>query len=101
MLDLGTVLGKYSFDTELWPLTTTPSSSFYDQNTGEFSITWAFSEDIMYDITSPFGDSSSSFSTAFDLTISGTATVVPVPAAVWLFASGLIGLAGVMRRRTL
>lgn len=28
-----------------------------------------------------------------------TATVIPVPAAVWLFGSGLIGLIGVMRRR--
>jgi len=27
-------------------------------------------------------------------------TVVPVPAAVWLFASGLIGLVGVARKRT-
>ena len=26
-------------------------------------------------------------------------TVVPVPAAVWLFGSGLIGLAGVVRRK--
>jgi fumarate reductase subunit C len=27
------------------------------------------------------------------------ATVVPVPAAVWLFASGLLGLVGIARRR--
>ena len=26
-------------------------------------------------------------------------TSVPVPAAVWLFGSGLVGLAGVVRRR--
>ena len=31
--------------------------------------------------------------------ISVTATVIPVPAAVWLFASGLLGLVGVARRR--
>ena len=29
----------------------------------------------------------------------GTATVVPVPAAVWLMGSGLLGLVGVARRR--
>jgi len=29
----------------------------------------------------------------------GAVTVVPVPAAVWLFGSGLIGLAGVARRK--
>jgi hypothetical protein len=28
-----------------------------------------------------------------------TATVVPVPAAVWLFGSGLLGLAGIVRKR--
>jgi len=29
-----------------------------------------------------------------------SATVVPVPAAVWLFGSGLIGMAGIARRRS-
>jgi hypothetical protein len=32
-------------------------------------------------------------------TLSGTATIVPVPAAVWLFGSGLLGLVGIARRR--
>ncbi len=41
----------------------------------------------------------------FDLTditvtsVSGGGSVVPVPAAVWLFGSGLVGLVGVARRR--
>ena len=30
---------------------------------------------------------------------SGSLTIVPVPAAVWLFGSGLIGLIGVARRK--
>ena len=30
----------------------------------------------------------------------GTYSVVPVPAAVWLFGSGLIGLVGLARRRS-
>jgi len=34
------------------------------------------------------------------LTIDYTATVVPVPAAVWLFGSGLLGLVGIARRKT-
>jgi hypothetical protein len=32
--------------------------------------------------------------------MAGTATVVPVPAAVWLFGSGLLGLVGYSRRKT-
>ena len=32
-------------------------------------------------------------------TLTGVATPVPVPAAAWLFGSGLIGLVGVARRR--
>jgi len=32
------------------------------------------------------------------IVLNGTATVVPVPAAFWLFGSGLIGLYGVVRR---
>ena len=31
--------------------------------------------------------------------VSAIATVVPIPAAVWLFGSGLIGLIGVARRK--
>ena len=35
----------------------------------------------------------------FNVTLNGTAAVVPVPAAVWLFGSGLLGLVGVARRK--
>jgi hypothetical protein len=35
-----------------------------------------------------------------NLTIAGTPSTVPLPAAVWLFGSGLLGLFGVSRRRT-
>jgi len=36
---------------------------------------------------------------AFDVAATGTLSAVPVPAAVWLFASGLIGLAGFAKRK--
>ena len=38
---------------------------------------------------------------AFDFTsiTASNASVIPVPAAVWLFGSGLLGLVGVARRR--
>jgi len=35
----------------------------------------------------------------YALHLEGTVSAVPVPAAVWLFGSGLLGLAGVARRR--
>jgi hypothetical protein len=34
-----------------------------------------------------------------DMLVRAEFTVVPVPAALWLFGSGLIGLIGVARRR--
>ena len=39
------------------------------------------------------------FNAAFDLTAAGLINPIPVPAAVWLFGSGLLGLVGVARRR--
>lgn len=44
----------------------------------------------IYDIT---------FSNGSVLSIDATPTVVPVPAAVWLFGSGLLGLVGIARRK--
>lgn len=59
---------------------------------------------INYTATVPPGDPSNFGGTKYELhmtgTISGTLPVaVPVPAAVWLFGSGLIGLVGVARRK--
>ena len=39
------------------------------------------------------------FSANFNLTGADLPAAVPVPAAVWLFGSGLVGLAGIARRR--
>ena len=39
------------------------------------------------------------YSLYFDEILLGEATVVPVPAAIWLFGSGLMGLFGVARRK--
>jgi len=48
-----------------------------------------------------FADGMNTFTMQFnDDTGLVAASVVPVPAAVWLFASGLLGLAGVARRKT-
>lgn len=89
-------LPDYSFDTEFWPLVTSPTSTMYDHTTGDFSLSWAFTDMVTYEID---GLGSQEISTAFDFTISGSAMVVPVPAAVWLFTSGLIGLVGVINTK--
>lgn len=49
-----------------------------------------------------FDDGTTSTTTidnAADITFGSAAAVVPVPAAVWLFGSGLVGLVGVARRK--
>ena len=48
------------------------------------SVSWAFS--------------ANSTATTWSMTVSPA--VIPVPAAAWLFGSGLLALAGVLRRRT-
>lgn len=47
----------------------------------------------------PIGDPSSLGGIEYLLHLEGTISAVPVPAAVWLFGSGLLGLLGVARRR--
>ena len=47
----------------------------------------------------PLGDASGFGGVAYAIHLEGTISAVPVPAAVWLFGSGLLGLAGVARRR--
>jgi len=54
---------------------------------------------LIYSATVPDGDPSNFGNTQYLLSLTGTVSAVPVPAAVWLFGSGLIGLAGVARRR--
>jgi hypothetical protein len=48
--------------------------------------------------TAPFPDHNANFDIT-KMTITGVTPAVPVPAAVWLFGSGLLGLVGVARRR--
>jgi hypothetical protein len=51
------------------------------------------------DGTAAVADAFSTFEMAFSTTQLVPAAVVPVPAAAWLFASGLLGLIGVARRK--
>lgn len=61
----------------------------YDPITGEFTASW----DAVHTESSPFAGQLSSW------TISGTMSAVPVPAAIWLFGSGIMLMAGLVRRR--
>jgi len=80
----------FDFDTELWPITTTPSFSSYDSASGDFTLSWAINEMVDFDD----GINMLSLSTIADFTIKGQATVVPLPAAIWLFITGLVALTG-------
>lgn len=49
----------------------------------------------------PLGDQSGFGGVVYNLHLEGTvSSVVPVPAAVWLFGSGLLGLVGIARRKS-
>ena len=67
-----------------WDFTTITGTSFTDSGNGTGSL--------VLDTTNIRGDT-------FTWTVTGNLTAVPVPAAAWLFGSGLIGLVGVARRK--
>ena len=60
----------------------------YDAATGTYTATWS-----AVVVGGGFNNNVGTW------TIEGTVSAVPVPAAVWLFGSGLVGLAGIARRR--
>lgn len=79
-------------DIELWPLTTNLDYGMYDPSTSNYTIGWqeSLSLDLSY-ISLDLG--------VLDVELSGYLTTVPVPAAAFLFGSGLLGLAAFARRR--
>ncbi len=54
-----------------------------------------------YSATVPMGDPSGYVGAPYALHLEGTISAVPVPAAIWLFGSGMVGLLGFARHRKL
>ena len=80
-------------DIALAPLTNPPTGGTYNGTTGAFSLNWS---------TSPFSISPPNvplpITGTASVTLRGTVTPVPLPAAVWLLGSGLLGVAAAVRR---
>lgn len=91
-ITLGSIPSIGTVDFSLWPLTTPPSMGTYNSATGAYTLSWNVN------VVKQILNQNVTVGTA-TVILGGTATVVPVPAAVWLFGSGLIGLVGVARRR--
>lgn len=67
-------------------ITSAFATGTWDSITGEYSLSWQSLDTGPYLITSLW-------------TLEGTASPVPLPSALWLFGSGLIGLVGFSRRK--
>lgn len=82
-----TFSGLLSASFNLWNPTSTVDANSYDPITGLFSYGWSDSTQLGI------------FTADYSVLISGTASTVPIPQATWLFGSGLLGLAGIARRK--
>jgi hypothetical protein len=90
-----TVSGLYISDTDfdIWNISTsTIFVNSYDPLTGAFVYGWRDSASIL-SLNGNF-----SFPVDYSIEISGTASPVPLPAAVWLFGSGLAGLISLRKK---
>lgn len=85
-------LNTYSFRMSTITIVSQTSNSISLEGTGIASITSFDDTDGEFSLTLNQNGQAFSFS-------SSASVVVPVPAAVWLFGSGLLGLAAIVRRR--
>ena len=65
-----------------------PVTGTYDPGTGVYNISWTSTV-----VGGPFDGQTGAWG------LTGVATPVPIPAAAWLFGTGLLGLVGIARRR--
>ena len=77
----------FSADFSLWPFTEPASMGSVD-GSGNYTLTWDIFDSMQH------GKKHN-----ISVSLSGVVTVVPVPAAIWLLGSGLLGLIAVGRRR--
>ena len=71
-------------------------------NTGQATIAVTGNTYVLdYFAKVPVGDASGFGGAGYTLHLEGSVVPIPIPAAVWLFGSGLLGLVGVARRRKL
>jgi hypothetical protein len=85
-------IGLYTLDMAVPLITNPPSSGTYNSGTGDYALTWSNLFNLQVNGKTVIGNAT--------VSLSGKATLVPVPAALWLLGSGLLGLAGVARRRS-
>ncbi|MBI3188889.1 MAG: VPLPA-CTERM sorting domain-containing protein [Gammaproteobacteria bacterium] len=83
------------FDVGLWPINTPSDIGVYDPLTGNYNLSWI--QNFMVDNPGTNNDYYGNFTVQLGGYV--TTSAVPVPAAFWLLGSGLIALAGVVRRK--
>lgn len=91
-LDFGGIFGGTQFFLAPDDLNAVNVESFVDNGDGTYGVVVRY----IGTINDPGG---SFHNFASNWRLEGTMTVVPVPAAVWLLGSGLIGLVGIARRK--
>lgn len=106
------VEGPVPANAGVWDYTNTAGTAYWDAasiaNYNVGSATGSATADLYYvtggggtnltKVSTPLEEATATLTSA-GLTLTGTSSPVPLPAAVWLFGSGLLGLAGVARRK--
>lgn len=90
----GQFMSSYGMiDFALWPLINPPSGGTYNGTTDVFSLNWSD------DFSVSLAGAPSPITGTATVSLGGTVTPVPLPAAVWLMGSGLLGIAAAIRRK--
>ena len=80
--------------TDAWTLFGSGSTTRYDNITNVIVLGDATARYVRYDVVGGYD-----WANVAELTLTGTPNAVPIPAAIWLFGTGLIALLGFARRK--